>query len=372
MGVLTTARALLADLLTVLCIAVFATTPAVAQIPAGYPTSYTDVIAAAKKEGQLRIYSSLDEASAKPLLDDFAKMYPGIEVEFSNLNSNHLYNRVLSEAAAKQPSADFVWTGGSDQAVSLAADGYVAEYASPEGPSLPQWAVWKNMVYGITAEPYVFLYNKRALQGSLVPQSHAQLLQLVKEEPDVFRDKVILLDPTRTTGLMMNIYDAVNMPNFFVLIRALAGNGMTLQTSNAAMIEKVSSGEAVLAWNVDGAYVAQQLTRNPSIGQVMPSDYTLVRSRAAFITKAAANPNTAKLMLDYLVSKRGQKLMADASKIYAAREDIEAETSSAMLRAKLGPALRPLPINEELIERVMNDEKRLDFLRKFQDAMRRN
>lgn len=361
-------------LLAAFSLSVLAAAPAQAQVqvPPGYPAGYADVIKAAQNQGRLRIYSSLDESSAKPLLDDFMAMYPGIKIEFSNLNSNELYNRVLSEGAAKQPTADLVWTGGMDQAGSLAVDGYVAAYASPEVPSLPKWSVWKDMVYGITAEPYVFLYNKKALSEELVPKSHEHLLQLVKEKPEVFRGKIILLDPARTSGLMMNIYDAVNMPNFFDLIRTLGANGMKLQTSNAAMIEKVSSGEALLAWNVDGAYVALQLAKNPSVGQVMPSDYTLIRSRAAFITKGAANPNAAKLMLDYLVSKRAQTLMANASKIFAAREDIDAETSGAALRKKLGPALRPLPISEELIERVMNDQKRVEFLKKFQDAMRGN
>lgn len=343
-----------------------------AEIPAGYPASYAEIIAAAEKEGLLRIYSSLDESSAQPVLDEFRALYPGITLEYSNLNSTTLVNRVISEAAAQQESADFVWTSTADTGLQLAADGLVAEYDSPEIPGLPAAAVWKKMVFGVTADPLVFLYNKRQLEGDLVPQSHADLLRLVQEKPDVFRGKVLLLDPTRTSGLQANVYDALHMPDFWTLIKTLAANGMALQTSNGTMIEKVASGEAALAWNVEGSYAAVQLAKNPGVGVVMPSDYTLSRSRVVFLMKSAQHPNAARLFLDLLVSKRGQQLLADESKIYAIREDLSTEFSGAALRGKLGDALKPIPISEDLLERVMNDENRLAFVKQFQDAMRGN
>ena len=48
-----------------------------------------------------------------------------------------------------------------DLQVKLAADGYALTYASPEIPSLPKWAVWKDQAYGTTYEPITFVYNKR-------------------------------------------------------------------------------------------------------------------------------------------------------------------------------------------------------------------
>jgi iron(III) transport system substrate-binding protein len=53
-----------------------ATSIAAAQIPAGYPGSYADTIAAALKEGKVVIYSTTDSSAASPLIKDFGRSIP--------------------------------------------------------------------------------------------------------------------------------------------------------------------------------------------------------------------------------------------------------------------------------------------------------
>src|SRR6185503_18996949 len=85
--------------------------PALAQsVPAGYPANYAQTIAAANKEGKVVIYSALDTKAAQPLIKDFSAIYPGIKVEYSDLNSTELYNRFIAEAASGQGSADVMWS----------------------------------------------------------------------------------------------------------------------------------------------------------------------------------------------------------------------------------------------------------------------
>ena len=65
--------------------------------PPGYPADYAQTIAAANKEGKVVIYSALDTKAAQPLIKDFNALYPGIKVEYSDLNSTELYNRFIAE-----------------------------------------------------------------------------------------------------------------------------------------------------------------------------------------------------------------------------------------------------------------------------------
>ena len=159
--------------------AALAALPAVAQVPAGYPAGYADTIAAANKEGKVVIYSTTDTASAGPLLKDFQLLYPGISVEYNDMNSTEIYNRFISEKAAGAGSADVLWSSSMDLQIKLVNDGYAQSYASPEKPYLPDWAVWKNQAYGFTAEPIVFAYNKKLMPAADVPRSHDQLEHLL-------------------------------------------------------------------------------------------------------------------------------------------------------------------------------------------------
>src|SRR5664279_6437945 len=151
---------------------------AAAQVPAGYQASYADTISAAKKEGKVVVYSTTDTAAANPLIKDFQVLYPGISVEYNDMNSTEVYNRFISERAAGAGSADVLWSSAMDLQMKLVSDGGALTYASPEISHLPSWAVWKDEAYGTTYEPLAIVYNKRLLAGDEIPQSHADLLRV--------------------------------------------------------------------------------------------------------------------------------------------------------------------------------------------------
>ena len=64
------------------------------------------------------------------------------------------------------------------------------------------------------------------------------------------------------------------------------------------------------------------LAVDPTLGVVYPSDYTLVLSRVAFISKRAKNKNAARLWLDYMLSVKGQDILANQSDIASIRNDV--------------------------------------------------
>ena len=122
-----------------------------------------DAPAAAQKEGRLVVYSSTDSASAEPLLADFKSQYPGIQVEYNDLNTTEIYNRFVAEAAAGAGTADFLWSSSMDLQLQLVHNGSAQSYNSPETQHLPKWAVWQNQAFGTTFEPVSIAYNKRLL-----------------------------------------------------------------------------------------------------------------------------------------------------------------------------------------------------------------
>ncbi len=89
------------------------------------------------------IYSTTDTKAAGPLIKGFEAQYPGVKVEYNDMNSTELYNRYISEQAAGGGSGDVVWSSSMDTALKLATE-YAEQYASPEVKQLPDWAVWQQ------------------------------------------------------------------------------------------------------------------------------------------------------------------------------------------------------------------------------------
>lgn len=343
-----------------------------AQVPAGYSASYAETIAAAKKEGKVVIYSTTDTASANPLLKDFQVLYPGISVEYNDMNSTELYNRFISERAAGAGSADVLWSSSMDLQIKLVSEGNALTYTSPEVANLPPWSVWKNEAYGTTYEPIAFVYNKRLLSGDEIPQSHADLIRVFTQKADKIKGKVTTYDIEKSgVGFMLITQDSKYNPAFWDLIKALGAAGPRFQSSAGTMMERISSGENLLGFNIFASYAALRAKKDPSIGIVYPKDYTLVMSRVMFVSRSAKNPNAAKLWLDYILSKRGQTIVANQSELGSIRADVEGDMTAAGLAKTLGASLKPIPVSAELLG-YLDPTRRLDFIKHWQQAIKGN
>jgi iron(III) transport system substrate-binding protein len=342
---------------------------AAAQVPTGYPSDYAQTIAAAKKEGKVVIYSALDTKAAQPLIKDFNALYPDIKVEYNDMNSTELYNRFIAEVASGQGSGDVMWSSAMDLQVKLVDEGQAMTYASPEAPKLPQWAVYKNQAYGTTYEPAVFIYNKRLVSGDEIPQDHAAFAKLINTKTDKFKGKVTTYDIEKSgVGFMFAVQDATYFPGMKDLEKGFGAVSYKVYSSTGNMLEKVSSGEHLLGYNVLGSYALVRAKKDPSLGVVLPKDYTLVLSRVLFIGKQAKNPNAAKLFTDYVLSQRGQKLIGSDVELFSIRNDVDAEYTAAKLNQQLGGNVKPIPVNSEITS-YLDAKKRLGFLNEWKATL---
>ena len=167
---------------------------------------------------------------------------------------------------------------------------------------------------------------------------------------------------------MLMAQDARVNPKFTDLLGAFGAAKVRVQSSTGTMMERISSGENLIGYNVVGSYALVRAKTDPSIGVVMPKDYTLVLSRVLFINKGAKNPNAAKLWLDYMLSHRAQNIIANESKLFAIREDVTGEATSAELIKQVGKDnVKPVPVHPSLME-YLAPAKRMAFLKQWKET----
>jgi iron(III) transport system substrate-binding protein len=343
---------------------------AAAQVPSGYPADYDKVIEAAKREGKVVVYATTDSAAAAQLLRDFAELYPEVRVDYVELNSGELYPRYRAEIAANADSADLLWASSMDGQISLANAGHAATYASPEIPSLPRWAVWRNQAFGTTYEPITFVYNKGLLPAADVPHDHAALLALLKGKTAAFKGRIAAYDPERSgTGYLLANQDARHFAAAWELFRAFGQSAIELRTAAADIMEGVIQGEQTIGYGVFGSYARTRAERVPELGIVIPQDYALIMSRVAVISAKARRPNAAKLFLDYLLSRRGQSVIASRADLYALRDDVAGPATAQGVAELIGDNAKPIPIDAQLLE-PLSEASRREFAQKWRAAMK--
>lgn len=340
-----------------------------AQLPPAYPSSDVQLVSAARSEGKVVVYAATDLAAAAPLIRDFESIYPGVRVVYTELNSSELYARYVDEVAAHRPSADVLWSSAMDLQMKLANDNLAAAYRSPEAAALPAWAVWRDTAYGTTFEPAVFVYNTRLVTGAEIPRTHADFQRLLETRRDKYVGRVTSYDIEKSAvGKLFATQDSRTRPAFWNFARVLGANSVELESDTSVMMERIASGKAYLGYNLIGSYALTRARRDPSIGVVLPSDYTLVMSRIALISRAAPHPNAARLWLDYLLSRRGQTVLARRSELSSIRGDVEGEFTAAALQRQLGASLQPIRVDPTLLV-YLDRAKQADFLHRWHQAI---
>jgi iron(III) transport system substrate-binding protein len=361
----------MAKFTSILALAAAACTLAAAQVPPEYPSGYRKIITAAQREGRVVIYSTMDFAEAAPLISDFEALYPGIEVLYHEMNSPEVYGRFLAETQADGSSADVTWSSAMDLQIKLANDHYAEPYRSPEARFLPSWAVWHDEAYGTTFEPAVFVYNKKLVRPEEVPQTHAEFLQLLVTRQDKFAGNVIMYDIEKSAvGFLFLSQDSIAMPGFWSLLKAMGTCNVELEANTAAMIERIASGKDLIGYNLLGSYALGRAKRDPQLGVVLPKDYTLVLSRVILIAKRARHPNAAKLWVDFVLSRRGQTVLAERSRLFSIRPDVTGEFTAASLSRTLGDSARPIAVGSGLLV-FLDKAKHQEIVRRWRESLRK-
>ena len=268
------------------------------------------VAAAVEAREQLNIVSTTEDLEVADLLADFRARYPGINTVYSKINSNDIYDHIVDPSSSSEPPGDIIWSSAMDLQVKLVNGCYAQPYVSKEIADIPDWAVWKDEAYAITAEPIVIVYNKNLVAESDVPQTRRELKSLLSRKPDTYRRKDCILR-SRTEWNRLPFHYA-RCPDY----EDDVGHGPRVRRRRYQALfddgndpDRISSGEHLIAYNMIGSYAIERAKKDTSIGIVFPADYITLMSRIAFIPVTSRHPESAKLFLDYLLSERGQKFL---------------------------------------------------------------
>ncbi len=298
----------------------------------------------------LTILSATDEVWMRALILDFQQLYPDVAVEYRDMESLPLFNAFLRDYQ-NGVTADLVISSAMDLQVKLVNDGYAATHDSQALGWLPDWASWRGQAFAFTAEPAVMVYNNRLLLPEQAPRDRFELLSLLRAEGGRFQHKVGTYDVYLSgLGYLFASQDAQQASTWGRLSETLSRVQARLYGNTSGMLQALVKGELLISYNVLGSYAQSWVDQHPELSIVLPSDYTLLMSRVAFVSKRAANPEAGHRFLEHLLSLRGQGLLARESRLYPIHPEVQGAHSYAGIQAlaqgkvplkliELGPAL---------------------------------
>ncbi|WP_170848488.1 ABC transporter substrate-binding protein [Devosia sp. YR412] len=305
----------------------------------------------------LTIVGTTDEPLFRHFIEGFQKLHGDITVVYDETDTRPLFEGVVAGTLPLDP--DIIVSSAADLQLKLANDGFALAYDSPYLPALPEWAHWRNEVFGFTFEPAVIVYNPELIAPDEVPRTHLKLAELLENQTERFAGRIATYDIGDSgVGYMLAANDQFISSNFWRLASAFGRAKVRLSGSSPRIIDAIETGQLALAYNVLGSYALARGAANDTVQVVVPDDYVLVLSRSIIIPRSAKHPDLGKLFLDFTLSPDGQAIAAGATALGSIIGDFDGGFTSRSIAARGGGALQPIAIGPSLL--VSLDQQRRD------------
>jgi len=316
----------LASLAAVLVIALArAGTPAAAQAPR--PSwMVPDLLRAAKAEGVLTVYGSMNEAEALPLWKTFQDA-TGVAVSYVRSSDTQIMARVAIENRVRQRTWDVALT----TTVTAFPHAYLAQFDPPEaGALMAEARDPDHRWYGVYANYNAPAYNAKFVNKADLPKSYDDFATH-KE----WNGK-IAIDATDNEWLAA-LFSYYGEDRARALVKSLVGAlNPVLTNGHLALARSVGSGEYWLALNN-----FLNLTLNVKMSGA-PTDFWLMNPvalifGAAGVNTLAPHPNAAKLAENFVLSRQAQTLITRKGR-FPTRPEVPTNPPDA------GELLKPMKI----------------------------
>jgi len=262
------------------------------------------------------VYVSHDQVFSEPILKDFENE-TGIKVravhDTEETKSTGVMNRLIAEK--DNPQADVYWANEPVRAEVLRQQGIAAPYVSQNAEGISATFKDPNGYWtGFAARARVLIVNKKA---SAKPDS-----VLAYSEPQ-WRGRAVMANPLfgTTTTEVAALFVLWGDERGQAFMKALRANGVKLSASNGDSADLVARGEFDFSL-VDTDDVVSRVRQQQPVELVYPDQGVdgigcFLVPNAVVLIAGAPHPDTARKLIDYLLSKQVEAKLArsDAAQI---------------------------------------------------------
>jgi two-component system sensor histidine kinase TctE len=315
----------------------------------------------------LTILGTTDTPLFEHFIAGFQDQRPDVGIAYQEWDSRPLYEGFISDSLGVSP--DLLISSASDLQLKLANDGYALAHESPYLSALPDWAHWRNEVFGFTFEPAVIIYNPELMEIGEVPRTHLTLAELLETQTEKFRGKIATYDIALSgVGYLLAAQDQTISSTFWRLTSAFGRVNAQFSGSSPAILNGVADGSLALGYNVLGSYAFARQAEGAPIEIVVPDDYVLVLTRSMLIPRTADNAELARAFIDFALSPAGQAIASGPTALGAVMPQGTGEWTGEAIAARGRGVIQPIPLGPGLLV-ALDTLRRQRFLDTWQEIV---
>lgn len=257
------------------------------------------LIEGAKKEGTVVHYTSTQTELVEALEKAFKAKYSFLSAEFTRTTTPAEIDKLLNESRAGRQLADVIFLP-SYAMYTMIKEGILGKYNSPERAPYPA-GVKSDYTTAFMVEPEIVGYNKNLMKPETVPKT-----------PDDLANPALKKRLGRTNSAaqwVSAIFKIKGEEEGRKFIQSLTSQEIRLYSSNTALATAISSGEISAGFDLHLGSLDPFIKKGAPVAFQLPSPPLLYTADVA-VARKAPHPYAAALLIDFLLSKDGQSVMA--------------------------------------------------------------
>jgi ABC-type Fe3+ transport system substrate-binding protein len=314
--------------------------------PATQPTQSTKPAAAAdplydaaRQEGELNFYTTLNTQNGQPVVEKFMARYPGVKVNYNRQTSEKLEEVMNQEAKAGKMTWDVVETN-EDVMVRFIANGYIQPYTPSSASKYPDnLKDPKNLWVTDRVNAQTPSLNTNLVKPDEYPKTWDDLTQSTwKGRLAIEQGNVLLFTATKTE------WGTDKALSFW---KGIAANQPSIRSGNTDTAQLLAAGEFPLAVNIYSGE-PNRLSKQGAPTKVIPLDPVFLQLQTIGMGARGEHPNAAKLFMNWFLDDEGQQALA-AVDILPGKPDVFQQAAAYLGNTRL------LPIPPEVAARAGDD-----------------
>jgi len=264
------------------------------------------LIEAAKKEGKILYYTSVDLPMAEKIAKSFEAKYPGIAVRVERTGAERVFQRIAQEYSSRIHAVDVVNSSDAAHLIVWKRDGILAPYV-PEDVAEHYPADHKDsdgLFASFRLGLSVIAYNTKLVKAEDAPKGFADLL-----DPK-WKGKLIKAHPSYS-GTIMTATHQITRDLGWSYLEKLSQQGVMQVQSASDPPKKLALGERAVQADGNEYNVFQLKESGQLVEPVYATEGTPLIVGPNAIFRNAPNPNAARLFQSYCFSAECQQLIVD-------------------------------------------------------------
>ncbi len=254
-----------------------------------------DLVAAARREGRMVFYTASFTEVEQETIAAFNKRFPGIRIEMVRASGGQLITRVRTEASAGKLVADVV--DHSDRVLMKGIEDLFMDYKPPNAADYIEASRVSDKIWPRITPVWCIAYNTELTKTP--PTSWMDLTKPTWQPQQIGQ----VIAPSGGTTWTRIMFERQKLGEDYWAKQAVTKP--TLFPSSAPAADAVVRGEVLVAPVIRNSIFAKKRDGAP-IEMVFPTEGIPMNPYATGIPKTAANPNAARLFLDWSLSAEGQ------------------------------------------------------------------